>query len=82
METGSELPNTSKTPEVWSYLQSSGNVQGHLLDVADGECLETLLFPPFYQVVEGLLSPVLHGQTLGAIRRCGEGSEPWRHTRM
>ena len=58
------------------YLQAASNVQRHFFDVGGRKSCEAVLFPLLNQVVEGLLSSVLHGQTLGAIFGRGEGTEP------
>lgn len=55
------------------YLKASSNMQRHFLDVGGGEGFQALIFPPLYQVVEGLFSSVLHGETLGSIFGRGKG---------
>lgn len=57
------------------YLKATSNMQSYFLYVGGGERFEAVLFPPLYQVIEGLLSSVLHGKTLWSIFGRGEGTE-------
>lgn len=66
---------TAQHMERTTYLKASGDVQSHFLDICGRERLEAVLFPLLDQVVEGLLSSVLHGQTLGPVLGGGEGPE-------
>lgn len=66
---------TAQNTERTTYLKASGDVQSHFLDICGRERLEAVLFPLLDQVVEGLLSSVLHGQTLGPVLGSGEGPE-------
>lgn len=55
-------------------------MQRHFLYGGSRKSCQTFLPPLLYQVVEGLLSPVLHGQTLGSVLGCGEGTKAWTFT--
>jgi len=57
------------------YLQTASHVQRHFLYVGGGESFQAVLPPFLYEVVEGLLAAVFHGQTLGAVFGCGKRSE-------
>lgn len=46
------------------YLKATSDMQRYFLDVGSGESFQAVLSPLLYQVIEGLLSSVLHGQTL------------------
>lgn len=59
------------------YLQASRQVQRHPLDGGGGEGLQSLRLPLLDEVVERLLPSVLHGQALGPVLGCGEGTEAW-----
>lgn len=61
-----------------TYLKATGNMQRYFFYVGSRESFEAVLFPLLYQVVEGLLSSVLHGQTLRSIFGRGEGAKPWK----
>lgn len=58
-----------------AYLEAAGDMQSHFLDIGCREGGKAVLLPLLDQVVERLLSSVLHGQTLGAVLGCGEGPE-------
>lgn len=58
-----------------NYLQTTSDVQRHFFYVGCWKSFQISLFPRLYQVVKGLLSSVLHGQTLGAVFSRGEGTE-------
>lgn len=58
-----------------TYLEATSHMQRHLFYVGSRESLEFVLSPLLYEVVEGLLSSVLHGQTLGAVFGRGERTE-------
>lgn len=60
-----------------NYLQAASNMQCHFLYDGSRKSSEAILPPLLDQVIEGLLSSVLHGQTLGAVFGRGEGAETW-----
>lgn len=57
------------------YLQATSHMQCHFLYNSGRKSFQAALPPLLYQVIEGLLSSVLHGQTLGTIFGSGEGTE-------
>lgn len=57
------------------YLEATSHMQRHFFYVGSRESFESFLSPLLYEVVERLLSSVLHGQTLGAVFGRGEGTE-------
>lgn len=59
------------------YLQTTSYMQCHLFDVGGRKSFVAVLSPLLDQVVKGLLSSVLHSQTLGAIFGRSERTEPF-----
>lgn len=57
------------------YLKATRNIQCHFLDVGGRERFQAFLSPLLYEVIEGLLSSILHGETLGSIFGRGKGTK-------
>lgn len=67
---------TSGTRETMIYLKATRNMQCYFFYVGSREGFQAILPPLLYQVIQRLLSSVLHGQTLWSIFGRGEGTKP------
>lgn len=61
--------------KVTVYLKTTSYVQSHLFYVGSGKGLQPVLSPLLDEVVERLLSSVLHSQTFGAIFGRGKSTK-------